>query len=231
LCPGRESHVDKAPSRKFRFQRWFAALFGVAALLLALDHGLARPGIDRFDPVKMGDTEASMWRDYYDGRWVSLGWRMLGLARAQYGFSWCDSARLSWHAARAALYFRRDMNDPRCLPALCRHYEVVSKASPRGFAPEEVARLELQWWRERRRSPGPKVYGATMAAETAIIYGIGPAESEAAAMLRASMMDYRDQRRHGKMTESDWQTVATNLREAHRKVSLALRQSGRGVME
>lgn len=228
LCPGREPDVDKAPARKVRFRRWFAALFGGAALLLVLDHGLARPEIDRFDPVKMGDTEAAMWRSYYDGRWVSLGWKMLGLAHAQYGFSWWDSARLSWHAARAALFFRRDTNDPRCLPALCRHYAIVRKASPHSFDPDQVARLELQWWRERRRSPGPKVYGATMAAQTAIIYSISPAESEAAAMLRASMMDYRDQRRHGKMTESDWQTVAATLREAHRHVSQALRQRGSG---
>jgi len=120
--------------------------------LLAADHWLARPDMTRFDPDAMGRAEAAMWRDYYHGHWLSLGVRTAGLARRQYGFSWSDSARASFHAARAALRFRQRTDDPRCFPALVAYYDILAPAMPAGFSSAQAADLELRWWTERRQN-------------------------------------------------------------------------------
>jgi hypothetical protein len=186
---------------------------GLAAFLV-FDHGRAKPDSRRFDPDVMGATEAAMWRDYYDGRWPVLGFRMMGLVRGQYGFSWWDSARASCHATRAAWYFRRQTDDPRCEPALRDFYTVLRRAMPPGFSPDEAARLELQWWSERRREVPPASYGRTIAALAGMCLGISAGAAESSSLLRAEMMAYRDARRDGRMDESDWERVAAGLREA-----------------
>ena len=116
-------------------------LIAILVLLLAFEHWRARPDMTNFDPAAMGRAEAAMWRDYYEGRWISLWARTMRLAHGQYGFSWWDSARISFHAARAAMHFRRRTDDPRCLPALRAYYDVLRPAMPPGFSPDEAARL------------------------------------------------------------------------------------------
>jgi len=195
--------------------RLFFPLFALLLVaLVATDHWSARPDMTRFDPEAMGRTEAAMWRDYYDGHWLSLGARMAGLARTQYGFSWWDSARASFHAARAALHFRRGTDDPRCLPALVAYYDILAPAMPAGFSSAEAAALELRWWTERRRRVPEEKYARTIATLAGMCHGITAAAAEPASRLRADMMAYRDARRDGRMTENDWEHVAARLREA-----------------
>jgi len=195
-------------------RRLLAALLLFMAVFLVADHWLARPSMTRFDPDAMGRTEAAMWRDYYDGHWLSLGVHTAGLVRRQYGFSWWDSARASFHAARAALHFRQRTDDPRCLPALVSYYDILAPAMPAGFSSTEAANLELRWWTERRRDVSEDEYARTIAALAGMCHGITAAAAEPASRLRAEMMAYRDARRDGRMTENDWEHVAARLREA-----------------
>lgn len=194
-------------------RRLIPVLLLVPALLLAADHWLARPDMTRFDPGAMGRAEAALWRDYYDGRWVPLGMRMAALARRQYGFSWWDSVRASFHAARAALHFRRRTDDPRCLPALAAYYDILAPAMPAGFSAAQAADLELRWWTERRRDVPEAEYAGTIAALAAMCHGVTAAAAEPAARLRADTMAYRDAR-SGRMTGKDWDHVAARLGEA-----------------
>ena len=197
-------------------------LIAVLVLSLAVEHWRARPDITNFDPGAAGQAEASMWRDYYDGQWVSLGVRMMRLAREQYGFSWWDSARASFHGARAALHFRGRTGDPRCLPALRAYYCVLAKVMPPGFSPDEAARLELQWWSERRLDMPPAGYGGTIARLSGLCHGISPEAAAPSALIRAETMAYRDARRDGRMTEADWDHVAARLREAWSELRAAI---------
>jgi hypothetical protein len=202
--------------------RMLPVLFLAVALGVAVDHWRARPDINRFDPSAMGRAEASMWRDYYDERWVALGGRMMRVAREQYGFSWWDSARASFHGARAALHFRGRTDDPRCRPALRAYYGVLAKVMPPGFSPGEAARLELQWWSERRLNMPPAGYGGTIARLSGLCHGISTAAAEPASLIRAEAMAYRDARRDGRMTEADWDHVAARLREAWNELRAAI---------
>jgi hypothetical protein len=214
-----------APAWRRRVRRAGLALAGLLLLLagaLAVEHRLARPDFLGFAPAAMGRQEAAMWRHYYEGRWCRLGVQALTLARRQFGFSCWDSARLAFHAARAAARFRADTHDPRCLPELERYYAIVRRALGREFDIRAAARLELDWWQERRRGLGPAVYARTIARLTALVYGVDEAAVLEAATLRAEAMATRDAQRHGRMTDADWAEIARLLTDAYARLKDAL---------
>jgi len=194
----------------------------LASALVAGQHAAARPDFTRFDPGAMGELESKMWRDYYDHRWPALASGSLQVASAQYGFSWWDSLRLAYHSANAARHFRHHTEDPRCLPALTRYYEIANRASSRQFDPGEAAVLELLWWRERRYQVAPQDYARTLARLAATVHGGDESDYLEAASMRTEAMAYRDARRDGAMTEADWRYLGERLTLAHRTYQAAL---------
>jgi hypothetical protein len=188
-----------------------AMLAVVVSLLVWVENERARPDMTGFDPQEMGRLESAMWRSYYEGHWLQLAGQTMEVACGQYGFSWWDGVRLSLHAARSALFFRRNTEDPRCLPELEQYYAIIWNATGRGFDVRSAAALELEWWKERRRDVAPKDYAGTIAQSAALVYGVREETVMAAAMMRAEAMAYRDARRDGKMTEADWREIARQL--------------------
>ncbi|MCX6970313.1 MAG: hypothetical protein NTV93_09195 [Verrucomicrobia bacterium] len=176
---------------------------------------ISRPDMSGFDPQEMGRLESAMWRSYYEGHWLQLARQTMKGACGQYRFSWWDGARSSLHAARAALFFRKNTDDPRCLPELEQYYAIISKATGQHFDVRAAAALELKWWKERRRSVTPKDYARTIARATALVYGMPEETLLPAARMRAEAMAYRDARRDGKMTDADWQEIARQLMMAY----------------
>ncbi len=184
-------------------------------LAIILQHSLARPDLRAFEPQEMGRMESAMWRSYYEGQWVRLGWQAMQLACTQYGFSWWDSARMSAHAALSAMYFRKSTYDPRCLAELVSYYLIIQHSVPSRLPVHDLARLELQWWQERRQNVPPEKYAATIAQLTGAIYGIAEKVALPAASMRTTAMAYRDARRDGKMTDADWAEVSRQLIDAY----------------
>jgi len=185
------------------------------AAIIGIQDAQAAPDLRGFDPAKMGRLESSMWRSYYEGRYVRLGWQTMKATCGQYRFSWWDGARISLHAARAARYFRANADDPRCVPALVKYYTIIQRSLGREFDVQEAARLELQWWRERRLNLSAADYGKTIARLTALTYGVPEDSVLPTAVMRAEAMAYRDARRGGKMTGSDWDEVTRQLTLAY----------------
>ncbi len=225
LRPNEPTATATTPRRRggLRLGRtlWVTGL--LVCLLVAVQDLLARPSLTRFDPVRMGRLEAEMWRCYYEHRWFDLAKVGFDTACGEYGFSWWDASRSSLIAARAALAFRQDTHHPRCLPLLERYYKILSQGLGRPIAVSEAARLELQWWQERRQPLPPETYAQTIAANAAMLYG-HPAESLLPASLkRAAAMDYRDRHgRPGEMTEAHWEEVRGMLAEAYAELKRAL---------
>ncbi len=214
------NEVSQKPraARSRSFTRFLSAAFALAlAVILAVtaQHHLARPDLRAFDPQEMGRMESAMWRSYYEGHWVRLGWQAMQLARNQYGFSCWDSARMSAHAALSAMYFRKNTDDPRCLAELVSYYRIIQHSAPSRLAVHDLARLELQWWKERREDVPPDDYARTIAQLTGALYGLGENTALPAARLRTGAMAYRDARRDGKMTDADWAEVSRQLIEAY----------------
>ena len=199
---------------KFYCRIGLLALAAGLLLVVAQDR-TARPNPRGFDPQEMGRLESAMWRSYYDGRWLRLIGQTMQVSCGQYGFSWWDGARLSKHAAIAAMYFRRETNDPRCIGQLESYYGIVRHATRIEFEVSEAARLELQWWKERRRDVPPAQYARTIARLSGFIHGVGEKEAMESALLRTHAMVYRDARRDGKMTDADWEEVSRQLTAAY----------------
>ncbi len=189
-----------------------------------LEHLVSQPDLRDFDPVKVGKRETSMWRNYYEGRWNRLAWEAFRLSCSEYGLSWWDGGRASTYAALAALHFRGNTNDPRCLPLLENYYEVIGNGAPDGIPVAEAAKWELEWWRERRRKVPPKEYAKTIAHLATLLYGGDESHYLDASEKRAAAMAYRDARRDGKMKEADWEHVATMLQAAYRSLKDSLSQ-------
>jgi hypothetical protein len=190
------------------------ALAAGLVLMVAQDR-ITRPDPRGFDPQEMGRLESAMWRSYYDGRWLRLIGQTMQVSCGQYGFSWWDGARLSTHAAIAAMYFRYETNDPRCIGQLESYYGIVRHATRISFDVSEAARLELQWWKERRRDVQPAQYARTIARLSGFIHGVGEKKAMESALLRTRAMVYRDVRRDGKMTDADWEEVSRQLTAAY----------------
>lgn len=206
--------IAMATRIKFYCRIGLLALAAGLLLVVAQDR-TARPNPRGFDPQEMGRLESAMWRSYYDGRWLRLIGQTMQVSCGQYGFSWWDGARLSKHAAIAAMYFRRETNDPRCIGQLESYYGIVRHATRISFDVSEAARLELQWWQERRRDVPPAQYARTIARLSGFIHGVGEVEAMESALLRTHAMVYRDARRDGKMTDADWEEVSRQLTAAY----------------
>ena len=197
-------------------------LVAVVALLIWLQDAVSKPDMSGFDPQEMGRLESGMWRSYYDGRWLQLACQTMEGASGQYRFSWWDGSRSSLHASRAALFFRKNTDDPMCLPELEQYYAIISKATGQKFDIRAAAALELQWWKERRRGIVPQDYARTIAQATALVYGVPEETVLPAARMRAEAMAYRDARRDGKMTDADWQEIARQLMLAYASLKEAV---------
>ena len=197
-------------------------LVAVVALLIWLQDAVSKPDMSGFDPQEMGRLESGMWRSYYDGRWLQLACQTMEGACGQYRFSWWDGSRSSLHASRAALFFRKNTDDPMCLPELEQYYAIISKATGQKFDIRAAAALELQWWKERRRGIVPQDYARTIAQATALVYGVPEETVLPAARMRAQAMAYRDARRDGKMTDADWQEIARQLMLAYASLKEAV---------
>ena len=197
-------------------------LVAVVALLIWLQDAVSKPDMSGFDPQEMGRLESGMWRSYYDGRWLQLACQTMEGASGQYRFSWWDGSRSSLHASRAALFFRKNTDDPMCLPELEQYYAIISKATGQKFDIRAAAALELQWWKERRQNVAPEDYANTIARATALVYGVPEDKVLPAARMRAQAMAYRDARRDGKMTDADWQEIARQLMLAYASLKEAV---------
>ena len=173
-----------------------------------------------FNPQRMAQRETEMWRDYYDKHYIQLFWDVYASSRSEFRFSPLDSVRIALAAAHAAKLFQPTKSREEAsvaLPPLEVYYGLLRKGAPADFDPAKAAQLELDWWQARRENVAPSDYGKTIAEATSLIYGAeNPAVSESGA-LRAEAMAYRDAR-SGKMTDSDWRAISSQLATAYGKL-------------
>jgi hypothetical protein len=185
-----------------------------------------KPDLRRFDPVATGRLEADMWHCYYAKNYTALEWDLYLTARDQYGFSPWDSVRMAWHASLAAGAAQpvqsRAEAYAHALPDLQAYYGIIDHAVHLPSPVDDLARDELNWWVLRRESAGWKRYGQAISDLTARLYGVPEPGVHDSALLRAEMMDYRDQRRDGRMTPKDWQHIATRLGESYARLKEAV---------
>lgn len=159
-----------------------------------------------------------MWRNYYDKDYPRLLVNLYSLNRDQYRFSPCDSVRLAILAATAAKDFQpttNRVNAGRVIPKLESYFRLLRRRSGERFNVPSVAAAELDWWQLRRERATPATYGDVIASEEFQIYGVTNQSLRQAALMRARMMGYRDERRDGKMQPEDWKHIEEVLKQSY----------------
>jgi hypothetical protein len=157
------------------------------------------PDLRAFDA--MAHSETTMWRHYYEKRYLWLFADLYDNSRAQYGFSPWDSVRIAAAAARAARAFQPSTSRSgaqAALPFLEEYFGLLAPATPVALGIEAAARAELDWWQARRESVTP----------------LDSEELREAGVLRAEAMAFRDARR-GAIVDADWSAIETRLTAAY----------------
>jgi hypothetical protein len=180
--------------------------------------------LTNFDPNAMARLETSMWRHYYDKRYLPLLGDHYDVARREYGFSPLDSSRLAVAAARAAKAFQPSTSRAEAeaaMPALVGYFRILSDAVPAPIEVEDAARTELAWWQARREAVSPEQYGLIIARVATLVYGVDGEDLRRSGVVRAQAMAYRDAR-DANMSEADWSFIASQLELAYRLLKKAL---------
>ena len=161
----------------------------MAGLLSLIGSGYAvfprHPDLRAFDPAAIAHSETTMWRHYYERRYLSLFADLYDNSRAQYGFCFSpwNSVRIAAAAARAARAFQPSTSRSgaqAALPFLEEYFGLLARATPAPLDIKAAARAELDWWQARREAIAPQTYGAMIARVSTFLYG---RDSESSARL------------------------------------------------
>ena len=173
-----------------------------------------------------------LWRAYYDRNYVNLLFGIYYLSRFQVRFSPLDSLKIAASAAAAAFVFKRSRSRQEAqaaLPFLTCYFQFITQGSPSTFDPEEVAKLELDWWQARREASPASNYSSTIAWVSANIYGVDASAIQHAAFLRAQAMEYRDTRRRA-MTDQDWKRIEEMLISSYKALQTTINCQRKGSL-
>jgi hypothetical protein len=177
-----------------------------------------------FDPTAMARLETTMWRHYYEKRYLPLFRDLYDVARTQYGFSPLDSVQLAVAAAQAAKSFQPSTSRPEAeaaLPSLESYFRILSNAASAPVEVEDAARTELAWWQARREAVTPEEYGLIIARVATLVYGVDGDDLRRSGVLRAQAMAHRDAHA-ANMSEADWSLIADRLELAYGLLKKAL---------
>jgi len=209
--------------RTFFRRRRFWVLLAVLGTAIGMGLSLFAPRshtLRTFDPDEVARLETAMWRSYYAKDHAALVHQGAELLRSQNHMPYGLSYVVAGHAGRAAFVFKkgRDREDyEKALPHLVELYETVRQGADIDFDPQEVAKLELEWWivhRERKRAE-PGDLARAVAECTAALYQVPVEEVEEHARLRAEAMTIRDESAAaGGVSGEDWAAIEQLLREA-----------------
>lgn len=185
-----------------------------------------------FMPSEVAHLETAMWRHYYHREYLSLFGSLYWLYRREYHFSPADSTRLACLAARAATRFQPTHSRAeaqKALPLLETYYHLIRQRTAERFDPQRAAALELDWWQFRREGSTPAQYGEIIARSAREIYRVDNADLTEAALLRAQMMNYRDERSRGHMSPEDWSYIEKGLVHSYQLLKQSLADGARNT--
>jgi len=107
-----------------------AIIAAIIALAVAYAAIPRRADLTTFDPEAMARLETSMWRHYYEKRYVALFLDLYEVARREQGFSPLDSVKIAVAAARAAKAFqpsRSRSEAEAAIPYLVRYFRLLAR--------------------------------------------------------------------------------------------------------
>ena len=202
-----------------RGRRIAGAVLAVLVLAAAYVCVPRRADLSKFDPNATARLETSMWRHYYEKRYLPLFGDLYDVARCEYGFSPLESVQLAVAAARAAKSFQPSTSRAEAeaaLPALVSYFGVLSEAVPARIEVQDAARTELAWWQARREAVSPEQYGLIIARVATLVYGVDGEDMRRSGVVGAGHgLSRRARRKHdrgrlvGHQISSSWHTACS----------------------
>jgi hypothetical protein len=208
---------DQRGGGRGRGRQIAGAVLAIVVLAAAYACYPRQADLTKFDPTAMARLEASMWRHYYEKRYLPLFGDLYDVARGQFGFSPLDSLQLALAAASAARAFQPSTSRAEAeavLPSLVAYFAILSDAAPAPIEARDAARTELAWWQARREAVAPEEYGLIIARVATLVYGVDNEDLRRSGVERAQAMAYRDAR-DASMSEVDWSHIADRLELAY----------------
>ena len=163
--------------------------------------GVWRPGWGprSFDPVRLGQQEATAWASYYRHEWGTFLRAAVGMVRTGFGTDPVRTLTGAYHVLRAnQLWAPYPDNDPDGARAsMRRFYAMVSRHLGLDLDPVRASRLEVEWWRlHREHQHDPEVSTEALVQSLvdlySYVYDVPPEAVRDAARLRVDAMDHSD---------------------------------------
>jgi hypothetical protein len=163
--------------------------------------GAWRPGWDprSFDPVKLGQQEATAWASYYRHEWLTFLRAAVGMVRTGFGTDPVRTVVGAYHVLRAnQLWAPYPDNDPDGARAsMRRFYTLVTRHLGLSLDPVRASQLEVEWWRlHREHQHDPEVSEAMLVQALvdlySYVYDVSPDTVRDAARFRVEAMDHSD---------------------------------------
>lgn len=153
---------------------------------------MTKSNLQRFDPVRVGQLDAMMWRAYYNHQFFKMFILLLQTMRSQLHFNWWLTLRLAYYSGWAATDYRirkYKENFPRVQKNLVKFYKIISDHSSEPFNYKKAAELELEWW-NIHRYPGKykKSLEQSLAEAAAAMYNTEPGKLMTYAKYRKEAM-------------------------------------------
>lgn len=208
----------------------------IAALLAWVLIDLFSPwhsDLRRFHPIAVAQLETDMWRAYYNKEGFRLYRLLVEMLHHHQGFPYLRAHYHAYLAARAAMVFKRGQvrtDYEKALPCLVDYYRGMKRIGQLDCDPQEVARLELEWWivhRERSKY-GEEALAQAIASAAGALYSEDPQQLYKYAKERTEAMIIRDEEslRDG-VSEAEWQEIDNKLRASYQALYAALnRETG-----
>ena len=207
------------PSAKLRSAITIVALVLLALLLVAGGTGghlgFRDLGLNRnFDPAVIADAETRMWQAYYTRDNQALGLALVSLLGEQFGLSYVAAAQVGEQLALGAAIFsqRGPDHEANATSTLVDAYALLRDAVDGSWDPAEAARLEVQWWVDRR-TPGrdsPEQVGQSIASLYELFYGEMNPDLQEAGRLRAEAAALRD----AQQQQANWPRIQALLEDS-----------------
>ena len=230
--PSSSASPPTLPRWKYLGKRFIQILMvGLLLLVIWIAADLLMPGkadLRKINAPVVAQLETNMWRAYYDKRPAHLYWLLVKLLRAQNQMSFWQANVTAYKATRAAFVFKKGhqrTDYEQAVPYLTDYYQRLCTLGDLSADPQQVAKLELEWWiihRERDKY-GEAALVEAVANSTAAFYSVNPQTLHDYAVARTAAMIERDNKQQaGSVTEADWQDIQTKLNSSYTSLYNAL---------
>ncbi len=179
---------------------------------------MTKHSIKSFDPERVAELEAQMWRSYYKHNFPKLLKQLSELFRQQFGVGKAVSLRLAYYAAQAARLYRMTDKLEGVEEYLRKYYRLLASQSSTKLDPVKAAESEMNWWIVHRH-PEAGTLTEALAENMAVIYRIPAAKLSVYAAQRAKAMELRDKAAHETGQTPDWSAIEKHLKKAYLALS------------